>query len=141
VDAALSKCELPAIASENPESDTMNDVGTTFHAYEAATGEPMEPAFPASTSEDVAAACAAAAGAFDTYRELPAERRAAFLDAIGDEIMALGDELLERASRETGLAIARLTGERGRTVGQLKLFAQVVRDQRWRVRATRRPAP
>ena len=111
----------------------MNEASsTTFHAFEAASGEPLEPAYPASTVEDVAAACEAAAGAFDAYRELPAERRAAFLDAIGEEIMALGDALLERAHRETGLPIARLTGERGRTVGQLKLFAQVVRDGHWR---------
>lgn len=107
----------------------MNDASPrTFRAFEAATGEALEPEFPVSTTADLAAACEAAAAAFDTYRELPAERRAAFLDAIGDEIMALGDELLERANRETGLPIARLTGERGRTVGQLRLFAQVVRD-------------
>ena len=107
----------------------MNDASPrTFRALEAATGEALDPEFPVSTTADVAAACEAAAAAFDTYRELPAERRAAFLDAIGDEIMALGDELLERANKETGLPIARLTGERGRTVGQLKLFAQVVRD-------------
>jgi alpha-ketoglutaric semialdehyde dehydrogenase len=111
----------------------MNDASPqTFRAFEAASGEPLEPAYPVSTTKDVAKACEAAAAAFDTYRELPAERRAAFLDAIGDEIMALGDELLERANRETGLPIARLTGERGRTVGQLKLFAQVVRDGLWR---------
>jgi NADP-dependent aldehyde dehydrogenase len=111
----------------------MNEASTqTFRAYEAASGESLEPDFPVSTTDDVAAACEAAAGAFDAYRELPAERRAAFLDAIGDEIMALGDALLERGSRETGLPIARLTGERGRTVGQLKLFAQVVRDGHWR---------
>ena len=107
----------------------MNDASPrTFRAFEAATGEALDPEFPVSTTADVAAACEAAAAAFDTYRELPGERRAAFLDAIGDEIMALGDELLERANKETGLPIARLTGERGRTVGQLKLFAQVVRD-------------
>jgi alpha-ketoglutaric semialdehyde dehydrogenase len=107
----------------------MNDASPrTFRAFEAATGEALEPEFPVSTTADLVAACEAAAAAFDTYRELPAERRAAFLDAIGDEIMALGDELLERANRETGLPIARLTGERGRTVGQLRLFAQVVRD-------------
>ena len=55
----------------------MNEASsTTFHAFEAASGEPLEPAYPASTVEDVAAACEAAAGAFDAYRELPAERRA-----------------------------------------------------------------
>uniref|UniRef100_UPI001D11681F aldehyde dehydrogenase family protein n=1 Tax=Raoultella sp. 18093 TaxID=2681425 RepID=UPI001D11681F len=69
-----------------------------------------------------------AAAAFDEYRALPLARRAAFLEAIADQIMALGDALLERAHSETGLPMARLTGERGRTVGQLRLFAAVVRD-------------
>ena len=49
-------------------------------------------------------------------------------DAIADEIVALGDALIERAHAETGLPVARLQGERGRTVGQLRLFARVVRD-------------
>ena len=69
-----------------------------------------------------------AAAAFDRYRTLPLARRAAFLEAIADNIMALGDTLLNRAHAETGLPLARLTGERGRTVGQLRLFASVVRD-------------
>ena len=69
-----------------------------------------------------------AAAAFDPYRTLPLARRAAFLEAIADNIMALGDTLLNRAHAETGLPLARLTGERGRTVGQLRLFASVVRD-------------
>ena len=58
----------------------MNDASPrTFRAFEAATGEALEPEFPVSTTADVAAACEAAAAAFDTYRELPAERRAAVL--------------------------------------------------------------
>ncbi|RPF70940.1 aldehyde dehydrogenase (NADP(+)) [Aurantiacibacter spongiae] len=104
----------------------------TFRAFEAATGKPIEPDYSSSTLEDVERACAAAEGAFDTYRELPADKRASFLEAIGDEIMAIGDDLLERAHKESGLPMARLTGERGRTVGQLKLFAEVVREERWR---------
>ena len=42
-----------------------------------------------------------------------------------------GDDLIERAHRETGLPEARLLGERGRTVGQLKQFAQVAREGSW----------
>ncbi|WP_420606609.1 aldehyde dehydrogenase (NADP(+)) [Novosphingopyxis sp.] len=103
----------------------------TFQAVEAATGEAIDPSFSQSTAQDVDAACAKAAGAFDSYRAIEPDKRAAFLEAIGDEIMALGDELLERAGRETGLPAARLTGERGRTVGQLKLFAKTVRDGHW----------
>jgi len=52
-------------------------------------------------------------------------------DALGCGIAALGDALTERAHAETGLPKARLEGERGRTVGQLKLFAQEVRQGLW----------
>ena len=45
--------------------------------------------------------------------------------------MALGDALLERAHAETGLPMARVTGERGRAIGQFKLFAQLIRDGSW----------
>ena len=79
----------------------------------------------------VAAACASAEAAFDDYRHLPSERRAAFLERIGDEIAALGDELIVTAMRETGLPRPRLEGERGRTIGQLRLFADVVRRGGW----------
>ncbi|MEN7535559.1 aldehyde dehydrogenase (NADP(+)) [Aurantiacibacter flavus] len=103
-----------------------------FRGHDASTGEEIGPDFPVSTASDVDEACKAAAQAFAAYRATSSEDRAAFLEAIGDEIMALGDELLERASKETGLPLARLTGERGRTVNQLRLFAQVVRSDRWR---------
>ena len=90
--------------------------------------EIAEPRFGFGTATDVDRAATLAAAAFDEYRALPLSRRAAFLEAIADNIMALGDALLERAHAETGLPLARLTGERGRTVGQLRLFAGVVRD-------------
>uniref|UniRef100_UPI00325FAFC1 aldehyde dehydrogenase family protein n=2 Tax=Comamonadaceae TaxID=80864 RepID=UPI00325FAFC1 len=94
----------------------------------AANAAIAEPEFGLGTREDVDRAVGLATRAFDSYRNLPLERRAAFLEAIADEIMALGDVLIERAHAESGLPLARLTGERGRTVGQLRLFAQVVRD-------------
>lgn len=94
----------------------------------ATNAEIAEPLFGFGTAADVDRAASLAASAFDEYRALPLARRAAFLEAIADNIMALGDALLERAHAETGLPMARLTGERGRTVGQLRLFARVVRD-------------
>lgn len=103
-----------------------------FHGIAAATGEPVEPAYSVSSLADVEQACSAAAAAFGEFRAQPSARRAEFLDAIGAQIMALGDKLIERAMLESGLPEARLVGERGRTVNQLKLFAQVVRDDRWR---------
>ncbi|MGE8687641.1 MAG: aldehyde dehydrogenase (NADP(+)) [Achromobacter sp.] len=113
----------------------------------AANAEIAEPQFGLGSREDVDRAVDLATRAFDPYRNLPLERRAAFLEAIADEIMALGDALIERAHAESGLPVARLTGERARTTGQLRLFAQVVRDGHF-LRATvdtaqpeRQPAP
>lgn len=74
-----------------------------FCGIEAATGQSTEPDYAVSALADVDATCAAAAAAFDIYRETNAETRAAFLDAIGAEIMAIGNALLDRAARESGL--------------------------------------
>ena len=69
--------------------------------------------------------------AFLQYRQIPAAKRAEFLLAIAQHIEALGDALLQTAAAETHLPIARLTGERGRTVGQLTMFAQMLRAGDW----------
>ena len=69
--------------------------------------------------------------AFLQYRQTTAAKRAEFLLAIAQHIEALGDALLQTAAAETHLPIARLTGERGRTVGQLTMFAQMLRAGDW----------
>ena len=89
------------------------------------------PAFGMGGQAEVDRAAQLAAEAFDEYRLLPLAKRAEFLEAIADNIMALGDALIERAMAESGLPLARLQGERGRTIGQLRLFAKVVRDGRF----------
>ena len=103
----------------------------SFKAVDPATGETLEPAFAFAGDAEVGRACELAAEAFDIYRETAPEARAAFLEAIAEEIVALGDALVERACAESGLPRARIEGERGRTVGQLKLFAAVVRAGHW----------
>src|SRR3954469_3472265 len=92
------------------------------------TGKELEPAYGGANADDLERACALAASAFDTYRETGLEARAKFLEKIADNIAAIGDTLIARAMQESGLPRARLEGERGRTIGQLKLFAQVVRE-------------
>jgi len=101
--------------------------GPGFQAVAASTGTPLEPSFSMATKDDVEAAAAAAEAAFPIYSNLPREKRAAFLEAIAEEIDALGETLTERAMQESGLPHARLTGERGRTSGQLRLFAKELR--------------
>jgi 2,5-dioxopentanoate dehydrogenase len=99
-----------------------------IHAVDPATGERLEPGFPGATLAEVDRACALAWAAFPAYRETSLEARATFLETIADEIVSLGDALIERVMAESGLPRPRLEGERGRTCGQLRLFAQVVRD-------------
>jgi 2,5-dioxopentanoate dehydrogenase len=102
-----------------------------IRAIEAATGKTMEPAFGGGGAAEVDRACALAWAAFDTYRETSLESRAHFLEAIAQALLDVGDELIERAVAETGLPRGRIEGERGRTVGQLRLFAAVVREGSW----------
>jgi NADP-dependent aldehyde dehydrogenase len=99
----------------------------TLKATNPATGETLQPAFAEAGTDEVTRACAAAWASFDAYRETGLEERARFLEAIGDQIMKLGQPLIDRAVAETGLPAGRIEGERARTVGQLRLFAQVVR--------------
>jgi len=102
-----------------------------FNAKNPATGETLQPAFSAAGVTEVERACALAKDAFDKCRNIDSDTRAKFLESIADHIMGLGDELLERANAETGLPLARLTGERGRTCNQLRLFADELRKQGW----------
>ncbi|MBA2780443.1 aldehyde dehydrogenase (NADP(+)) [Billgrantia kenyensis] len=100
-------------------------------AVNPATGERLEPAYLGGTQAEVERACVLADEAFDHFRDTALDERAAFLETIASEIEAIGDALIERAMAETGLPQARLEGERGRTCGQLRLFASVVRAGEW----------
>ncbi|CAM3300561.1 aldehyde dehydrogenase (NADP(+)) [Cupriavidus taiwanensis] len=100
----------------------------TLHAIDAATGTELEPAFGGATPQQLDHACALAWQAFDPYRETAPGRRADFLEAIAANILALGDALVDRCVAESGLPRARIEGERGRTVGQLRLFANMLRQ-------------
>lgn len=102
--------------------------GKTFHATNPATNTHLEPAFHEASAAEVAAALTASAVAFTAYRQRSGAERAQFLEAIALEIEALGELLIQRAHAESGLPQARLIGERGRTCGQLRLFASVVRE-------------
>ncbi|WP_225838034.1 aldehyde dehydrogenase (NADP(+)) [Streptomyces sp. NK08204] len=102
-------------------------VGEAWHGVVAATGEPRGPQLRDASPDQVARAAELAAAVARDYRALPADRRAAFLDACAEEIEALGDDLLRLAASESGLPLDRLTGERGRTCGQLRMFAGLVR--------------
>ncbi len=104
---------------------------TTFHGVNPANDKKLEPQYVEATGEEVDQAVQKAEEAFRIYRQKSGDERADFLETIADEIMELGNKLIERGSSETGLSEGRLTGERGRTVNQLRLFADVVREGSW----------
>lgn len=79
--------------------------------------------FAVGTVELVDQAAQAAEDAFESYGYSTRTARAAFLRSIADQIDARGDDITAMGTKETGLPEARLQGERGRTVGQLRLFA------------------
>src|SRR5688572_7812237 len=102
-----------------------------FYGENPATGQKLEPGFYEATQDEINIAIDKAAQAFQKYRLVSGKDKATFLETIADEIVALGDDLIKRCMEESGLPEARLIGERGRTVGQLKLFASLLREGSW----------
>jgi NADP-dependent aldehyde dehydrogenase len=120
------------ITGNNLIGNTLSATGNdTFKAANPATGEVLPQQFYLLTEAEAAAVTAKAASAFKLYNKKTAAEKALFLDTIADEIMAIGDALINRAMEESGLPAARLTGERARTTGQLKMFAKLLRDGSW----------
>ena len=105
--------------------------GASFKALDPALRAPMEPAFSMVDAAQIERACSLAGEAFDTFRTTSDAERATFLDTVADQIIAIGDALIVRAMAESGLPRVRLEGERGRTVGQLRLFANLLREGSW----------
>lgn len=103
----------------------------TYQGKEASTGNLLNGEFPITESGEVDSIMQAAREAYNAYQNISAEEKAAFLIAAAEEIEALGDELVERAMAETGLPKARIIGERGRTMNQLRLFAAEAKKGEW----------
>ncbi len=97
-------------------------MGDTTFKSDPSSGEARE--YSVGTPALVETACAAAEEAFWEYGYSSREVRAEFLNRIADEIEARGDEITAIGTSETGLPEARLQGERGRTTGQLRMFAE-----------------
>jgi NADP-dependent aldehyde dehydrogenase len=100
--------------SQNPSSGTNNP----FSFYKA-------------TTEETDRAAEKAAVAFQQYYRKTGKEKARFLEAIAAEIMEAGGTLVETCHQETALPHERLLGERGRTVNQLKMFAELLREGSW----------
>ncbi len=83
------------------------------------------------TADEINEAVALATKAFKTFRTISGVQKAKFLNAIADEILALDDELIQTYCSESGLPEGRAKGERGRTIFQLRSFAELVQEGSW----------
>ncbi|MEP6704862.1 MAG: aldehyde dehydrogenase family protein, partial [Acidobacteriota bacterium] len=105
--------------------------GDTFTAFNPETGAAVEPEFHSASKDELNHAASLADAARIPYGNLPGKTRAIFLRQIADNIEALGDTLIQRASLETALPNPRFVGERARTCGQLRIFADLLDEGSW----------
>lgn len=102
-----------------------------FYAVNPFSGQTIEPAFSSVTDLELDKAVFKAQNAFLKYRKKTGLEKAIFLETIATEIENLGDSLIIRYHQESGLPEARAINERGRTLGQLRLFAAHLREGSW----------
>ena len=105
--------------------------GGSLHGVNPATGEELSPSYHAASPTEVDQAAQLAHEAFVSFSQTSGADRALFLRQIADNLEALGDTLISRATQETGLPEGRIRAETGRTCHQLRLFAALVEEGSW----------
>lgn len=136
------------IQGKNYLGNELSAEGTvSFKTFSPVSLQKLPELFVQATAAETDLAVGKAQQAYSVYKRKSGKEKATFLKAIADEIEALGKVLIERACAESCLPEGRITGERGRTVNQLRLFASVLEEGSW-VEAsidtalpTRLPAP
>lgn len=102
-----------------------------FNAYNPTDGSAFECNYSEGTLEHANTSTDLAEEAFETFRNSSFLQRAELLENIADEIINIGDKLINQVHLETGLSLSRIQGERGRTCGQLLLFSKILREGSW----------
>ena len=105
--------------------------GKSFKTFNPQLNLENENSFLEATSEEINEAVTLAKNAYREFSKTSGSKKADFLNTIADEILALDDELIQTYCSETGLPEGRAMGERGRTIGQLRAFAELVSEGSW----------
>ncbi len=120
----LRGCSL--IAGEASEGS-----GPEFSGYNPVDGAGLEPVYRSADDADVDRAVSQAVLAAEWLLQSTGAQRASLLRGIADGLDAAAESLIVRAMAETALPRPRLTGEVGRTSGQLRLFASIAEEGSW----------
>lgn len=111
--------------------DLVGSGEVSFKTFNPTLNIENETSFSEASPKEIDDAVDLAWKAFEEYRSVSGERKSAFLQAIADEIINLGDALIQAYCSESGLPEGRAIGERGRTVFQLRSFADLVKEGSW----------
>lgn len=103
----------------------------TYKTFNPQTNSANETVFTEATSVEINQAVHLAMQAFNTFKNMSGVKKATFLNAIADEILVLDMQLINTFCSESGLPESRAKGERGRTVGQLRMFADLLTEGSW----------
>ncbi|WP_224484991.1 aldehyde dehydrogenase (NADP(+)) [Robertkochia aurantiaca] len=104
---------------------------TRFQTLNAASNDTLEYEFSEATESEIEKAVEEAGKAFDILRETTGEKKALLLENIAKELQDQQKELCNLYMQETGLPEGRATGELNRTINQLRLFAELLREGSW----------
>ncbi|OXB04598.1 aldehyde dehydrogenase (NADP(+)) [Flavobacterium pectinovorum] len=104
---------------------------TTYKTVNPELNSENETVFYEAAADEISKAVVLAEEAFKTYGVIEDAKKADFLEAIAEEIEALGEDLLTTYIQESGLPAGRANGERARTTGQLRAFAAMLREGSW----------
>lgn len=120
------------ITGKNYIGDVISATGNkTYKTFNPELNKENTTVFTEATQEEINTAVSLASKAFKEYRTVSGKQKATFLNAIADEILALDNELIETYCSETGLPEGRAKGERGRTIFQLRSFAELIDEGSW----------
>jgi len=112
-------------------SSRSNNGTKTYKTFNPLLNIENEHIYYEATQQEIDDAVSLAAAAFKIFRNSTGKQRSEFLNRIADEILALDDLLVQIYCSETGLPEGRAKGERGRTIGQLRSFADLVQEGSW----------
>ncbi len=120
------------ITGKNYIGNSLSNKGDKlFQSYNAAEFKMLENYFFCATDDEINEAVSLAKSAYLAFKNISGVKKAQFLNSIAEEIPNLGDELIKTAMQESALPEGRIIGERGRTVNQLKMFAELLHEGSW----------
>ena len=123
---------MTMITGKNYIGNLLSSIGNiTFQTFNPQTNSENEVVFCEASEVEIAKALELATAAFNSFKSISGDKKAEFLYEIANEIEALGNELIQTYCSETGLPEARAIGERGRTIFQLRSFANLVKEGSW----------